>query len=539
MDNSEYLFDRTPPRLTAHRRATGAVVGLLLGALWVTSCSPALADSRSQSLYAKGLVPFHNGRWDEAYQLFDQAVKADPDDALALYYRGLTAARRGQPSVAIPDLERAAQLRPNLTHLALDLGITYFDAGQYADATRWLEQAYATAADRFPAAFFLGLTHDRLGDVAKASRYLSEAEKDPELRPMASYYSGLLQLREGREAEGRASLEQAARGRPDSETARAAQQYLAGAAEVRRPPEPGAPVDTKPWSIYGDGRFEYDSNVVLAPSDSSVSGSQTDEADGRVVLGFGGQYRLIKSQSGEISASYDLSQSVHFQLNEFDLQGHRVRLQAVTSPGPVQFGFASTYSFYLLDYESFFQEVLVTPWVTIPEGDAAATQVYYTFRGRDFFRSPFDPGRDSGNDAFGIRQYGLLGSDDRLFSIGYQFDNEDTVANLVNGRRNDFEYQGHQFDLGVQVPVLDLATAQLSYLFRLEDYQFPNSRTATPTSAGVRRHDDQHEFVLAFYRDLNEYLQVSLAYLGVVNNSNVETFDYDRNIVSVGVRAHY
>ncbi len=512
------------------------VAGAFVGTL-VFNAAPARANAHSQALYARGLVPFHNGRWDDAYKLFDEAVKADPSDALAVYYRGLTAARRGQPEQGIPDLQRAAELRPDLGHVSLDLGITYFDAGQYSQAQPWLEKAHATAADRFSAAFFLGLTNYRLGDLAKAQAYFQEAEKDPELRPTAHYYSGLVLLRQGNETQARTALQQTEQGRPDTEVARAAESYLATGAQVRRPPVPGGAREVKPWSVYGDLGFEYDSNVVLAPSDSSVSGNNTGQDDGRAVLGFGGRYDLLHSDANRITASYDFSQSLHFQHHEFDLEGHRLRLEGVTDQGPVQLGLATTYDAYLLNYQSFFQEILVTPWVTVPEGEASSTQLYYTFRGRDFFRSPYNPARDSTNHALGVRQYLLLGSPDRVFSIGYQFDNETPVAEFTKGHRNEFEYTGNQLDARVRFPLGEIATTELSYLFRLEDYQFP-SEFSVPAYT-LRRHDNEHEFVVAFYRDLNDYLQLTLAYLGVLNNSNIATFDYNRNILSVGLRAHF
>ncbi|HUI26061.1 MAG TPA: tetratricopeptide repeat protein [Candidatus Kryptonia bacterium] len=517
--------------MTRRRTWMWGVGGVLICTLTVPSV--AWASARSQALYARGLVPFHNGRWDDAYRLFDQAVKADAKDAVALYYRGLTAARRGQPNLAIPDLEQAAQLRPQLPHLALDLGVAYFDAGQYATAIPWLERARETAADRFPAAFFLGLTHYRLNDFAKAGPYLAEAEKDPELRTVAHYYAGLVLLRQGRESEGRTELSQASQGRPDSETTRAAQGYLSGAAAVQRPPAPPGTPYAKRWSVYGDVKFEYDSNVAIAPDNSGLRQSLgiAGAGDGRAVIGFGGAYKFLDSDVGHLTGSYDFYQSMHFQLHQFDLQGHRVQLEGARDVGPVQLGLGGTYDFYALNYQSFFQDVLVTPWVALPEGEATTTQAYYTFRGRDFFRNPFDPARDSHDNAGGIRQYGLLGSADRVFSVGYQFDADDPISQSGD----DFQYKGNQFDFDVQMPIANLARGEFSYLFRLEDYQFPNSRT----SFTKRRHDNEHQIIVACARDLTDYLELNLAFLADLNNSNIPDFEYNREIISIGIRAHY
>src|SRR5262245_24102258 len=85
-----------------------------LGAAILIACavhpSAASADARSQALYARGLVFFHSGQWDEAYKLFEAASQADPQDAVALYYRGLAAARLGYTNVALQSVESATKL---------------------------------------------------------------------------------------------------------------------------------------------------------------------------------------------------------------------------------------------------------------------------------------------------------------------------------------------------------------------------------------------------------------------------------------------
>jgi len=511
---------------------------LVLGVA-VLAAVPATGSVRSQALYARGLIPFNNGQWDQAYRLFDQAVRADPKDALALYYRGLTQARRGAPTNAIKDFEDALQLRPTLPHAALDLGIAYFDAAQYAAAKTWLERAHQQPADRFAAALFLGLTLYRMGDDAAAIPYFNDAKADPELRPEAQYYAGLALLRQGKTEAARTELGDAAREYPQSEVGRVAQRYTAAAA----PMVAGA---GKPWSVYGRVGFEYDSNVVAGPDESDLKGQPganaiSREGDGRAVVGVGGGYTLVDADVGSVRATYDFSQSIHFKLTDFDLQGHRVRVEASSKPGVISYGIAGTYDFYLLDYQSFYQEILGTPWVTAAEGKDAATQVYYTIRGRDFLRSPYNPIRDGTNNAFGIRQYIALGDAARVLDFGYQFDAEDPISDGPGGRQ--FKYKGHQIDVGVSVPVTDRLRAQAAYLFRLENYQFPNflpnSSTFTPPPQGPRRHDAEHQFVVAMEYDLTTNLALLGDFVGTINGSNIPNFEYDRYIVSASVQVTF
>lgn len=506
---------------------------LAVASVWLV-VTPAAASERSQVLYARGLIPFNNGQWEQAYRNFDQAVQADPTDSLAVYYRGLTQARRGATSAAITDMQQALKLNPALTPAALDLGIAEFDAGQYTAAKTWLTQAHQQGYEPSTAALFLGMTLYRLGDDPAALTLLKEAEADPELRPMARYYEGLALRRQGNIAAAQAAFADAAREKPESEIGQAAQRYVA---ETPEGPGGAAAVSAarKPWSLYGQLGFEYDTNVVAGPSESSVKGLPgiSGEGDGRTVVAAGGDYKILDGEYGSLRAEYDFYQSIHFKLTEFDLQGHRVRADFASKPQLISYGLSALYDFYALDYQSFYQEGIATPWVAVEEGPAAATQLYYRLRGRDFLRKPFDPGRDAVNHAVGLRQFALLGSVDRVLSAGYQFEKEDTTSSGSMGR--DFQYDGHQLDLTVSFPITALLRGEAGYLFRLEDYQFPNSRTGFHS----RRHDTEHEFALAVAYELTPQWALVGDYIGVINNSNIPEFEYDRNIVSAGVRVTF
>src|SRR5262249_4844238 len=156
------------------------------------------------------------------------------------------------------------------------------------------------------------------------------------------------------------------------------------------------------------------------------------------------------------------SQSLHFSLSEFDLQGHRLRLDLGSRLGFVEVGGSGYYDFYLLDFKSFYQQGVVQPWATFFERDVAATQVYYRFRLRYFLDDSFDPYRDGYNPAFGVRQLVLLGAVDRYLNFGYQLDDE----NPISRDGNDFQYLGHQVDAYVHVPVFDWFDALAGYAFR-------------------------------------------------------------------------
>jgi hypothetical protein len=253
------------------------------------------------------------------------------------------------------------------------------------------------------------------------------------------------------------------------------------------------------------------------------------------VLGVGAAYRVVDSDLAQGTLSYDLTQSLHFQINDFDLQGHRLRLDLSTPPSGLQYGVTGLYDFYLLNFEKFYQQGLAIPWVAYHESAVTATQLYYRFRSRDYLHDPFDPFRDGYNNAVGLRQFFLLGAAGRQLSAGYQWEDE----NPISDDGNDFEYAANQIDLRFNFELLDWATGVAGYAFRLVDYQFRNSRTGSPPAFGVRRHDRQHHIVLHFERPLIPHLVAELEYLGVINDTNIDEFEYNRHVVSAAVRVEF
>jgi len=534
-------------------KATAGVCGVV-ACLLIASVGSAHAAGGAEASYARGLIAFDQGNWDVAYADFDRAVEAEPEYAMARYYRGLTEARRGSLDAAIEDLGAAIELDPGLHRAVLDLGIAHFDDGNYEEAATWLESAYNAGIDPRTAALFLGLTKYRLGEYDDAIRFLKEAEADPDKRPVAEYYSALALARLGRVEQSRVAFANTAGASPNSEVGRIASRYATTS-------QTALAIATEPWSIFADTQLGYDSNVVIGPSDGP--GNVAEDGDGAWVLAFGGEYRFIDDDSGVLKGSADVSQSVHFDRSDFDLTGTRMRLDWQSSIDWFEYGLNAGYDFYGLNYQTFYQDALTTPWIAARMGPSAATQFFYGFRYRDFFRPPFSPYRDGFNNSFGARQYFLLPDGATLLHAGYRFEAEDPEHvhddNLGTRRgARDFQYDANQFDIGAATSA-DLAGigpihAEAGYSFRYEDYTHRNSRTQSvqqngTVTNGLHRHDAEHEFAVSVGRDLSpdiDWLQewtdsseVTLSFIGVVNDSNIDQFQYNRFLTMVGFEARF
>jgi len=484
----------------------------------LTLACAAGASQRSEQLYSRGLVEFHAQRTAEALRFFDQAVQADEQDLYARYYRGVTNGRLGNSAAAIADLRAVVAAQPTMTQASLELGVALVEAGANAEAVQWLERAQAVPALNARASLFLGIAQLRLQRTESARQnFHRAAAADPSLQPTAEYYEGVayFQDREWGSAEKTFSAVIAAR--PDAAIGRASREFL----------DKMRGGDVAAWHVYGRVGFEYDSNVVLAPSDDAVKDAAgiSRQEDGRAVFSVGGTYIPWRTERTQLSLGYELYQSVHFKLSDFDLQDHRPSAVFVLNDNYGRVGILGRYDFYLLEDQTFLQEATALPWIEIPERDLGSTVLFYRMRRRDFLKRPFSPQRDAFNHAAGLQQFIYLGSKERYLSAGYQFDREDPI-NHIGGQ---FAYDGHEADGGLGWAFPAEVTAELGYSYRHERY----------AKASNGRRDDEHDVVFVARKELTEHFALTLAYLRAMNDSTDTRFEYTRDIVSASVGVNF
>jgi len=496
-----------------------ASAALLLLAL----AAPAHASEDSERLYSRGLVELHSGRTDAALALFDRAVAADPSDVRALYQRGVARAKLNDLAGARSDLQAVLTKDPQIKQAELELGIVEVQAGAYDAARPHLERAAADSALAGSAAFFLGvadLQQDR-PTTARAHFARAEAAGGAEATS-AKYYLGVIAWREGERAAAADYFRAVTQASPGSAIGREARKFLDEMAGGGEPAAPG-----KAWEVFGQAGFEYDTNVVLAPTDQ-VTKQQLGlgkQNDGRAVLGAGVVYVPWASSRAQLSIGYEFYQSLQFELTDFNLQDHRPSVQLVNDLGYAQVGFFARYDYYRLGGSSFLSQGTMSPFVLVPEGEFGRTEVFYRAQGNDFLDSPYEGVLDGWTLSPGVRQFFYLGDPDRALFVGYRYGQ--FIANELAGEQ--YEYEGNEASVGAVVGWGPYA-AEVTYAYRHEDY-------AQLASGG--RVDHAHLPQVALRWNFMEHFWLTGAFLGAWNDSNQPDFDYDRQIGSITVQARY
>lgn len=108
------------------------------------------------------------GRYDEAFPLFDAGLRLDPDNVSLLAHLGLAQFQAGKPGLAEKTLEKAVSLDPSHATARFNLGALRASAGDYARAIVHFEAVLAMDRSFTEAFLNLGTSYAMSGDLPGA-----------------------------------------------------------------------------------------------------------------------------------------------------------------------------------------------------------------------------------------------------------------------------------------------------------------------------------------------------------------------------------
>lgn len=134
---------------------------------------------------AEGDILRSTNHYQEAFDLYSEALAKMPDNVELLYARALTAEKVEQLEVTLQDLERIVKRDPKNVQALNALGYTLADRTErYEDALKYIQAAHKINSTDPAIIDSLGWIHYRLGNHQKALQYLQQAFsalKDPEI----------------------------------------------------------------------------------------------------------------------------------------------------------------------------------------------------------------------------------------------------------------------------------------------------------------------------------------------------------------------
>jgi tetratricopeptide (TPR) repeat protein len=405
------------------------------------------------------------------------------------------------------------------------LGLAYCHAQRYQEALPHLTQALSFDPNKAATLFYLGYSHYQLKQYQQALPFFEQAMVvESDLAPSAQYYRGLTLYALAQYAQAQAAFEAVVAAVPSSTIGVDAQRYVEVLTQRTR--------NERLLQVQGVVSLQYDDNVTIG-DDEIISG----EGDGRTVFALVGRVLPVRTEQWRLGIEGDLFQTLHFDLDEFNIQSYTGRAFAHWQRDQVMLHIATDYTYSTLDNKRFSEALTVYPRATIRETDQTWSIVSVRYQRSNYFNQFIVPGeedvrdRDGWSVSPGLMQYWAFNRQRSYMRFGYEFE-----ASRNDG--SDWDYNSHRLAVGLYTPLWWGINLDLEGAYRRRDYLHVNSFDSAPLGVLTatdhdKRTDDRFTASVVLSRAFGRHMILSAGYAHTSNLSNIDFFEYDRNIWTV------
>jgi tetratricopeptide (TPR) repeat protein len=519
----------------------GLVLAVLAAGLvtaWLAMAAPAGAQPTEADIFvAEALLAIEERDYATGLARARQALAVEPEHAEALYYAGVALLALQQPAEAVTFLERARQKAPGDPPVAYQLALAYIALGQHDRATPLMETVYARQPDLDSAGYYTGYLRYRKQDYRGALQAFRTGQTtDPNVAQLTRYYTGLSLASLGLTEQALAEVEDALRQQPVSPITTTAER-LRDSLSAQRGRGERLRIELRA------GVF-YDSNVPVQPHSSDDVLAQALRTGDRnsfgELLGARVEYDWFRSGPWESTVGYSFFTTYNNDLPDFNVIDNVVTLglrhRGSLLDMPFQWGVLYGYEFLLLDEEELLQRHSLTLHGTLVESDRNLTVGLLRVERKDFQESGLVVAAEeqSGfNTMAGLVHYFRFAQDRHHLKLGYQFDVDSTDG-------DNYDYHGHRLLAGA-LYTLPWGGVRLSYDFSVHLRDYRSAHTLLPAAAPgtVERRDREVNHLLRVEVPLPYNLTLAADYLRIDADSNLASFDYSRDVVSVSLSWQY
>lgn len=212
-----------------------------------------------QTVLQKGIMEYRAENYEEALELFKQALEKEPKSTILLFYLGLTYKQTGDFENAAKYLKEALINEPKVLDAYPVLIEMLISLDRIDEAKRWVEEAEKLKV--FPAqiAFLKGMILGKEGKAKEAILAFEKAkELDKSLEQACDFQIALIHLKERRLKTARDVFRSLQKVAPDTDISRFAKEYETAVEKTL--------ALYKPLRFTLSGSYQYDDNAASKPS---------------------------------------------------------------------------------------------------------------------------------------------------------------------------------------------------------------------------------------------------------------------------------
>jgi tetratricopeptide (TPR) repeat protein len=507
------------------RRTVSLVAAIVIMGGTLFSSRIVKASQYPELLLSQGIEAMGRGEYEKALERFQRAAEKAPDDPEVHYYLGLASSRLGDYRSAITAFERVVELDPERRKVRYEFGMAYFLTEDYPKAMTWLKRARKDDPTNALVLLYLGATYQQMGRHRGSVRYLRK-ELDPKVGQFSEFYLAMAYMGMGRGKKAVETLQTCIDMDPTSDVAAMAQEYVGKVPEEAKP--------KKRWNVSGTLSFQYDDNVVLKPEGLTTAEVITNESDYRGVGFFWGKFLFLRGDPWLVGVEYSLYQSVHTRLHDYDVTNNAPSIyggyQDDVAGFPYKVQVEYEYQHTLLDNTRYLARHSGIFSLDFSEAPFLLTQLTYRAQKKHYYnqgialKTPED--RNAFNHMAGLTQYLFFWEKTRHIYGGYFFDTDDADG-------SNWDYKGHLASAGFYTPLIYGIGLRAKGEYYWQNFDNVN------TIFLEKRKDREWTVHVSLDRDFLKYLNLSAYYVHQNHNSNIDAYEYDRNIYFVSITGRF
>jgi len=484
-------------------------VMLLLCLVFTTPCLA--APSTQQAVAEYGLE-----NYEEALAMLADAGQTEGKTALNDYYTGLCRKQTGDLNGALQSFKDALLGKQPEKDAAVELIALLLNLEQLDEAQQWVAWAEKEKVKPNDIAYLKGLLLMKQKQYNEAITSFQAAKTGaPETDQQIEMQIAIAYAQSGKKKEAGESLKAIVTRYPGTDAAAFATEYdqrLSTAAPAKR------------WNLYAGVNYLYDDNVTLK---SSVSGASTDtrnQRDSGITENLRFEYDQPLSGAWSTNLQYALQNNNYGRLHDYNMLVNSLTATLINRNDNGLLSIPVNLSHTALDYRNYSLQTSIKPTVTAVFSEHQLGQLSLGYNYRDMFQNTEGPGYDRTASIFNL-QAGYI----YLFKEGHGMLNLRGEGFYENTVGKEWRNWGGRLGSDLLIPILSGTKLILTAEAAWQDYR--------DNAAG--RKDTTVTASATINQKLTGNLYLNLQYYYTRAMSNVDLYDYQRNVIMSGVELRF
>lgn len=463
-----------------------------------------------------GASYYQKGEYKKAEAEFLKQLSINPNSAHSFYYLGLIYSASEEYSKSTTAFKKAQKINKKLPNLNFNIGKNYYHQDLNSMAITYFKKVEKNEPDNAKNLMYLGLAYQAESKHQQAIESFKKARKaDKEFAQLAVFNSAVSYQQTGNKAQRRAHLEEAVKINPNNTIADNSRKILEA-----MPGKSYGPIEKKTWKLTGSIGFEHDDNVTVDEVNFN-----TNKSDNAMIIEFSAENLVYADETYEAEIGYDFYQSLYNSYNDLNLQSHSFYVDGTRKYTDFDLGFNYRYNYNSLGNKKFFGSHILRPSIWYSVNDIWFIDSFYSYENKKFYTNS---DRDADTNSIGFTNYVFFTPDDMLI-VGADLEDEDTDG-------DEFDYDGYSVYLSYEKTfTVNAKEIVVSLGYDYEDNDYNN---ITP-EIGEKRHDKRKDYSFDIEYPLTDLFSTVFYYEHIDSDSNLDSSDYDENIVGIKLEARY